>query len=104
MTEKAKDIAMVVNHNDDGSVNILRRDSDDNISYGTAQAVKDGQNLTGSKEVISMSEPDDNGISNVKTLYKPQGVRSTSGPAQVATKAYRDGWDGIFGSKTIGDA
>lgn len=30
--------------------------------------------------------------------------RSSQGPPQVATDAYRDGWDGIFGNKVVGEA
>jgi hypothetical protein len=48
-------------------------------------------------------------VYNVETLYErnPRGVapEAHDGPAMVATEAFRDGWDRIFGvNKTVGQA
>lgn len=53
------------------------------------------------------------GASSLATLERISGSEyevkeeikfTSSGPAQVSNDAYRKGWDGIFGKKTVGEA
>lgn len=38
-----------------------------------------------------------------EVVHEPSGPTDHAGPAQVATTAYRDGWDRIFGEGVTGD-
>ena len=65
------------------------------VGYGTFTAAKDGQPIPERGELIQVGAEDDEGWRDVTTIYKSE----RSGPAQVATPEYREGYDRIFGSK-----
>jgi hypothetical protein len=39
-----------------------------------------------------------------EVVHEHHGAKKAKGPVKVTTDAYRSGWDGIFGSKTVGQA
>lgn len=80
------------------------RKRDDVIEVGEIRPVQEGKPLTG--EVVKLSpRKDHEQIFNVEVLVSKDeirggggGARELSGPAQVATAAYRSNWDAIFGA------
>lgn len=68
----------------------------DEIQAVSLTTMKDGVSLTPGAELIDVEERD--GRYMAKTIYKVP-LSGGDGPAQVATPAYRDGYDRIFGGK-----
>lgn len=68
--------------------------------------LRDGVPLPDHAEIVHLEAPDCtcDGWQAATTLYRPSERRTTeSGPVQVATPAYRDGYDRIFGKQpTVG--
>jgi len=77
------------------------RRQDGKLSVGTFVEVKEGQPIPEGYELIRVGAEGEDGWRDVTSIYG--GERS--GPAQVATPAYREGYDRIFGKKpVIGEA
>ena len=72
----------------------IRRNGD-GFGFGTFSEVKEGQPIREGAELIRIGPEDDDGWRDVTSIYEHE----RSGPAQVATPAYRDGYDRIFGGK-----
>lgn len=95
----SKDVVLLGPPTADGNgVHVLRA-RNERLEAGELRALREGQPITG--EVVSL-EPrqDEPRICDVREAWSPpQGavVGSHKGPAQVATSAYRAGWDEIFG-------
>ena len=64
--------------------------------------VREGEALTGNE--FSMEPKDaEHGVFHVRPL--PEEVRAAiSKPSKVATPAYREGWEAIFGKQPVGEA
>lgn len=75
----------------DGKHEIVRRRGGD-LELGILAPVQEGRPLPPGAELVMVSTKGKGGWFDTKTVYK-------SGPAQVATPAYRDGYDRIFGKK-----
>ena len=74
------------------------RRQDGEIEIGTVREVQEGQPVQEGHEYLQMEVGDTpDGWHSFDTLYK-------SGPAQVATPAYRAGYDRIFGKREVGVA
>lgn len=77
------------------------RKRDDVIEIGEMRPVQEGKPLTG--EVVKLNpRKDHEQIFDVEVLVSKEevrGAREHSGPAQVATAAYRSNWDAIFGAR-----
>jgi hypothetical protein len=71
------------------------RRSDEGISFGTFTEVKSGRPIPEGAELICVGDPADDGWRGVTPFYKHE----SNGPAQVATPAYHEGYDRIFGKK-----
>ena len=78
-----------------GSYAALRRDPDGSENGVVVRQGGDGAPLLPGTEIASISSADDEGWHDVETLYR-------SGPAQVATPQYREGYDRIFGKAKVG--
>lgn len=74
----------------------VRHCSDCSAQTGFVKKVENGEPLYDGA-VLLESRPGEPGAFNVLSTYKAE----KSGPAQVATKDYRDGWDRIFGGSTV---
>jgi hypothetical protein len=98
----------------EGGRRLAFRRTDDGVSVGTLGPTKDGQPLpTGAELVQITNEHDPEGWHDMKVLYKHEADAETyvpgvpqkephSGPPQVATPAYRAGYDRIFGKQKVG--
>lgn len=82
------------------------RDCGDSSHLAFVSPAPDGTPIPDHADLIRLGEPDSEsgGWQDVTTLYGSGDRRATTGgPAQVATDAYRDGHDRIFGKKpTVG--
>ena len=83
----------------------------DTIAVGTFVSMKDGQPIPEGAELIRLANKQDaDGWRDATVLYRnepeaelaPLEETRGSGPAQVATPAYRTGYDRIFGKQKVG--
>ena len=88
---------------DGGGVHVLRA-RDEKIETGELRALQEGRPITG--EVVTLEPRKENPrVCDVRSTFSPPSSKSSTsaaphkGPARVATQAYRDGWDEIFGDK-----
>ncbi len=81
---------------DGEGVRVIRA-RDERIETGELRALREGKPIAG--EIVSLEPRKDNPqICDVKSSYRPPSTEARKGPAQVATKTYRDNWDEIFAS------
>lgn len=71
----------------------LRKNPDGTIDSVTCKATKNGEPLGPNSEICHVTRGKDG-------WHKLTRLAGGDGPAQVATSAYRDGFDRIFGTKT----
>jgi hypothetical protein len=81
----------------DGSVAGVRRRDGNIVGYGVLMPLREGQPLAPGSEIVRVEEYEEDGWHDIETVY-----RVSDGPAQVATPAYRAGYDRIFGKKEVG--
>ena len=86
---------------DGGGMRVLRA-RQDRLEAGEIRPLKEGAPVRG--EIVSL-KPRENApqICDVEVAYAPP-PSGHKGPAQVATKTYREGWDEVFGAKAPTDA
>jgi len=65
---------------------------------GTLMPLREGQPIPEGSELVKIT-PGEDEWHDVETLYRHE---SLSGPPQIATPAYRDGYDRIFGKQKVG--
>lgn len=84
---------------DGAGVHVLRA-RNERLEAGELRNVEEGRPLAG--ELVTLAPRKDNPrVYDVKDSYVPPTTMAppqskTKGPAQVATKAYRDNWDEVF--------
>jgi hypothetical protein len=86
---------------DGEGVHVLRA-REERVETGELRAMKEGKPITG--EVVALEPRKENPrVCDVKSSYSPpakmlsEGIKK--GPAQVATKQYRENWDEVFASR-----
>jgi len=101
---KGADIALIHGKTADGAGLRIIRKRDDQLELGAVRPLKHGAPITG--EVVSLTpRPEFPLLCDVKVeLEAPRATKDVaetarSGPAQVATDAYRENWDRIWPSK-----
>lgn len=94
MNEKPKDQMRFGSEIEPGRGAAMRR-SGNGVSFGTFAVMKEGQPIPEGAELVHVGASDDEGWRDVTTIYSHE----RSGPAQVATPEYREGYDRIFGKK-----
>lgn len=97
--KKLRDQALIGDEIAPGVRRVLRRRGDDgDLELGEFHEIAEGQALPLGGELVYLDRSaDDDGWHDVKSIY---GGRS--GPPQVATPAYRLGYDRIFGKQKVG--
>lgn len=90
------DVALLLGATEDAEkLAILRRRGDD-VQAAILSKAEEGKPIHG--DLVKLSARDEPLLYDVETVHEtPKGGRS--GPAQVATAAYRDGWDRVFPAK-----
>lgn len=79
-------------------VHVLRA-REERLEAGELRTLQEGRPIAG--EVLTLAPRKDNPrVLDVKDSYSPPATRhAAKGPAKVATDAYRDGWDEVFGKQ-----
>ncbi|AKT41556.1 uncharacterized protein CMC5_057630 [Chondromyces crocatus] len=96
--EKAapKDLLFVHSPSDDGQGLRVIRKREDRLELGEIRALQEGRPVHG--EVVRLRQRDEHErLFDVEVMVDAPGTQGRSGPAQVATDAYRSNWDAIFG-------
>ena len=101
--KKSEDVVLVYGRDEaEGAFRVLRK-RDDRIEAGVIGPVQAGKSITG--ELVRLSPREDQPlVYDVETQYDAtiaappsDDLVQAAGPAQVATEAYRDGWDRLWG-------
>jgi hypothetical protein len=106
--KKAGDFDVVLMHGptDDGSGSKVLRARPGRFEAGEVRPMTDGQPLAPGGEVVRLERrAEASSLFDVHVDFKVPDAKGTdtaashalSGPAQVATRAYRDSWDRTFG-------
>ena len=101
MSDKRKDRIHLVPVGDESDSHIGVRDrGDGNLELGSFRTARTGEAMSEGSELICVGEREgDTDWYDVTASY-----RHSNGPAQVATPAYRAGYDRIFGKQKVGEA
>ena len=78
----------------------VRQRASGELDVVTFSTIREGEPLQESTEIVRIEDPDCScgGWQESETIYKMPKAGG-DGPAQVATPAYREGYDRIFGKK-----
>jgi hypothetical protein len=94
-----KDVVLVGPATSTESHAVLRQ-REDRLELGELRAVREGRPLQGSGELVKLRPREEHerlfDVDVVTALPSPPG-QGRSGPPQVASDAYREGWELIFG-------
>jgi hypothetical protein len=106
----SKDVVLLGPPTADGAGLHVIRARDERLEAGELRAFEDGKSITG--EIVTLRPREENArVCDVTDSYTPPPTTTTAqaahagaqlahkGPAKVASPAYRDGWDEIFGAK-----
>ena len=98
---KAEDVLLLHSPTADGEGIRVLRARENRLETGEVRAMKEGQPLIGGEIVKLAPREGAPQVCDVEVLQKiepPEArLRATTKPAQVATRAYRESWDRIFG-------
>ena len=101
--EPGFDVVMVNGKTDDGHGARVLRARPGRLEAGEVRPLREGRPL-GKGEVVSLSRRKDApALYDVKVEHvvdaphEPAPHKTTPGPAQIATRAYRESWERIFG-------
>jgi hypothetical protein len=86
-----KDVITPVGSLPDGRTLVSRHHPDHSTTMAVIRPVVDGSPMMPGEEYVTTSRRPD-GSHEITSAYAP----ARSGPPQVATKVYRDGWDRTF--------
>lgn len=95
------DVALVFGKDEHGTHILRRRSEDAPVEAGVLRPLQSGKPIEG--EVISLSPRSDTPLlfdvkSELPSPY-PAARPTSDGPAQVASDAYRRGWDAVWGRR-----
>jgi len=95
------DVALVFGKDQHGTHILRRRSEDAPVEAGVLRPLQSGKPIDG--EVISLSPRSDAPLlfdvkSELPSPY-PAARPTSDGPAQVASDAYRNGWDAVWGRR-----
>ena len=101
------DVVMVHGRTADGNGASVIRARPGRLEAGEVRALESGRPLVPGGQVVQLSPRSGSApnVYDVKVEYEVPSARQaseaqpTSGPAQVATRAYRDSWERTFGSR-----
>jgi len=103
--DRGKQLAIVGPPQPDGSTPVTRmREGDDGeTEYTTGHLVpaEDGKAIPMGAELISLSPCEGTPFHEVEVVHSMEGSETkwSKGPSKVASDAYREGWENIFGRK-----
>ena len=94
MGKPRQDVALIAGPTEDKKGMRIVRFRDEAVSLGEVRPVTEGQPLTGEVIALRPREGAPPFLRDVETVYAPP---KTDGPAQVASDAYRQNWEVVFG-------
>jgi hypothetical protein len=98
--EKHPDVVLLQGPTEDGEGIRVLRARENRLETGEVRPMKEGQPLL-SGEVVKLMPRPDTRVCDVQVLAKigagDAAKPAQLGPAQVATREYRESWDRIFG-------
>jgi hypothetical protein len=102
---KKEDVVFVHGPAEGGEGLRVIRKRDEVIELGELRSVQEGKPLHG--ELVKLSPREDNKrlfdvevvVPREETQSGHAALKAKSGPAQVASEAYREGWEAIFGAR-----
>ena len=102
-TPKAQDVLWLHSATEDGEGMRVLRARGEGVQVGEVRPLKEGQALLGG-EVVSLHPREGTPrLCDVEVVHRvPEAVASRSGPAQIASHAYRESWDRVFGTGQVG--
>ena len=106
--KKPTDVVVLGPPTTDGEGVHVIRAREERIETGELRALREGKPIAG--EIVTLEPRKENPlVCDVRASYRPQAPATPAsssaapaprkGPAQVATKSYRDNWDEIFGAR-----
>jgi len=97
VSEKTADVLLVGPPVEQGEgVAVLRRRGD-RLEVGELREMREGQPLSPGAEIVRLRGRSEHGrLFDVEVLAELPGGAARTGPAQVASEAYRRGWDAAF--------
>lgn len=100
--EGGEDVVLLGPPTADGEGLHVLRAREQRLEAGELRSIEEGKPLQG--ELVTLAPRESNPrVCDVKDSYRPPGLpppsarRALKGPAQVATKEYRNNWDEVFG-------
>jgi hypothetical protein len=92
----AEDVVLVHGRTEDGKGLGVLRKRGDTLAAGEMRPMEEGKPING--EVVSLRPRGESPLLfDVDVVHAPEGART--GPAQVSTDSYREGWQSIFGAE-----
>lgn len=88
----------------DGARLSVRHKADHTNEYALTRPLREGENIAGARVVFGRTEGNVMHITDELDLRGGAATATGSGPPQVATEEYRDGWDRIFGARKVAQA
>lgn len=103
-SEKHNDVALVIGESDEGNHLAVLRQREGQVAATVLSRVEDGQSLH--QDLVRLKKREEHPLLfDVETVYQaPEhrvpnaGAKATAGPGQVANRAYRAGWERLFGT------
>jgi hypothetical protein len=103
---KDPDVVLVHGRTEDGEGLRALRARAEGLSLAELRPLKEGRPL-GACEIVRLSRREENPLLfdvQVQHEVADRELRAFAGPARVATRAYRNNWEAIFGAGAAGDA
>ncbi len=102
---EAKDVVTIGPDLGGGIHPAVRHDANHQVSLGMLHVLKDGEPLRDDTLILQKNGEGSEYDVVAEVSAKGEVTESRGGPAMVATKAYRNGWENIFGKKQpVGEA
>jgi hypothetical protein len=92
------DVVLLHSPTQDGRGAQVVRLKGDDVSLGEVRPLEEGKAIHGEVVRLSPREGAPAFMRNVEILHEAKPVAHHGGPPQVATSAYRDNWETVFGS------
>jgi hypothetical protein len=95
--DRRDDLLLVCGPAEHGDGYTVVRQRRDVLEAGELRTLERGKPIVG--EVVRLSKRPEHGLLfDVEVLHDASPSAARTGPAQVATKAYRENWESIFGA------
>ena len=102
-TADDQDVVVLRGPTDDGEGVSVLRARNGSVESAELRAVKQGASIEGAELIRLLPRQGSPVVWNVRVEYDGRASSQHAGPAKVSSRAYRRGWDAIFGEEVDGD-